>query len=204
MENQVPEPSADRAEVLNLGAVLGQIRAFGHVAGRCTAAQAMFIKQTRDQKTYKKICSDWRQFCPEYLHISGAQADRIIALLDEFGPGIFDLKQLMNISPETYRIVEPVVKDHAILHNGETIELDPANAQRVAEAVSALRRQAALKLPVSNDLTSRIARIEKRFFAILDEIDQFVSQGEEAAGLFNLAVQRMSSALSRLITDNRL
>jgi len=110
----------------------------------------------------------------------------------------------MNISPETYRIVEPVVKDHAILHNGETIELDPANAQRVAEAVSALRRQAALKLPVSNDLTSRIARIEKRFFAILDEIDQFVSQGEEAAGLFNLAVQRMSSALSRLITDNRL
>lgn len=87
-------------------AVLGQIRAFAHVAGRCTAAQAGFIKKVRDQKTYKKLCSDWRQFCPEYLNISGAQADKIIALLDEFGPEIFDLKQLMNIAPETYRIVE--------------------------------------------------------------------------------------------------
>jgi len=203
MENQVPELTADSAELLDLGAVLGQIRAFAHVAGRCTAAEASFIRQVRDQKTYKKLCPDWRQFCSTYLNISGAQADRIVALLEEFGPGIFDLKQLMNISPETYRIVEPAVKDHAIHHNGEAIELDPANAQKIAAVVAGLRRQAAVKPPPVNHMQTRIANIEKRFFALLDEIDEIWVKGSENAGTLSGALIRMGDAMSRLVKDNR-
>jgi len=202
MENEILELPADSAGLLDLGAVLGQIRAFAHIAGRSTAAQAGFLKQLRDEKSYKQLCSDWRQFCPTYLNISGSQADRIIGLLEEFGPGIFDLKQLMNISTETYRIVEPAVKDHAIHHNGEAIELDPTNAQKIAAVVAGLRRQAAVKPPV-NPVQNRIANLEKRFFALLDEIDAIWNKGLEDSGLFSGALMRMSDAMSRLVGNRR-
>lgn len=54
---------------------------------------------------------------------------------------------------------------------GDAIELDPANAQKIAAVVAGLRRQAAVKPPTYDHLQNRVANIEKRFFAILDEID---------------------------------
>jgi len=87
---------------------------------------------------------------------------------------------------------------------GDAIELDPANAQKIAAVVAGLRRQAAVKPPTYDHLQNRVANIEKRFFAILDEIDRILRTGEENADQFTLAVGRMSAALSRLIKDNSL
>jgi hypothetical protein len=59
----------------------------------------------RENKLYKRVSPDWREFCDGYLNINRGQADHIIRLLDEFGPGYFELAQLTRISPETYRAI---------------------------------------------------------------------------------------------------
>src|SRR6185503_351222 len=118
MENQ------DAGEILDLGIALGQSRAFGLVAGRCSAAQAESLRQLREEKKYLKCSATWREFCSEYLKMNSGHADRIIRLWEEFGAGYFELAQLTRVSPETYRTLEPSVRDGALHVNGEAIKLE--------------------------------------------------------------------------------
>ena len=116
MENEVNE-------VLDLGVVLGQNQAFGLIAGRCSAAQAESIRRIRTEQLYKRVAEHWRDFCPQYLKMSGSQADNIIRLWEEFGAGYFEVAQLTRVSPETYRAIEPAVENGVLNLNGEQIEL---------------------------------------------------------------------------------
>ncbi len=133
MENQICErPAVD--EMLDLGMVLGQNQAFGFLAGRCSAAQADTIRRLRNEKLYKRVTEHWREFCPEYLKMSGAQADSIIRLWEEFGAGYFEIAQLTRVSPETYRALAPAVDNGVLNLNGEQIELTIENSRKVAAA----------------------------------------------------------------------
>ena len=78
MEATISELPAVAVELLELGSVLGHNQAFGLVAGRCSAAQAASLKRLRDEKKYKQVTEDWRDFCERYLRMSGSQADKII------------------------------------------------------------------------------------------------------------------------------
>jgi len=140
MDQPVPELPAELAEVLKLGEVLGQNQSFTIVSGRCSAAGAEALLRMRESRLYLRCASSWKEFCPKYLHISGTQADRIIRMWQQYGPGIFELSQLTRISPEFYRTIEPLIKDSALHFNDEAIELDPENAGKVADAVAELRR----------------------------------------------------------------
>src|ERR1700736_5077527 len=100
MKNPALPLPAEIAEALEVGVTLGQSRAFGLVAGRCSAAQAEGLQRLRDEKKYLKIAPTWRDFCRRYLNISGTQADRVIHLWQEFGAGYFEIAQLTRVSPQ--------------------------------------------------------------------------------------------------------
>ena len=60
---EINDGMADGQQVLELGIMPGQRRAFGLVAGRCSAAQAECLRKVRDEKTYLKFAANWAGFC---------------------------------------------------------------------------------------------------------------------------------------------
>ena len=59
---EIKDGMSGEQQVLELGIMLGQRRAFGLVAGRCSAAQAECLRKVRDEKTYLKFASSWASF----------------------------------------------------------------------------------------------------------------------------------------------
>ncbi|SPE38742.1 conserved hypothetical protein [Candidatus Sulfopaludibacter sp. SbA6] len=177
----------------------------GTVAGGCSAVRARLLKLLRDSKEYKLCCSEWKQFCPEFLKMSRTQVDRIISLYEQYGDQYFELSQLTPISPETYQIVEPIINDGSIHFEGEVIAIDPENARKVASVVAELRRQAAVKLPARRtDMDDRIADLDRRFAAMIADLDTLLRQGEDNGGRLIAALDRMSATLTRFRTANGL
>lgn len=128
-----------------LDRLLGERSVFSRVADGCSAADAECLRRMRDERMYRLKQVSWSDFCKQYLDISKAEADRIIRRFEEFGQSYFDVSRLVRISPESYRAIAPAVKGKSIEYNGETIPLEPENAQRVLAAVQALRQAAAPK-----------------------------------------------------------
>src|SRR5215467_6578912 len=152
---------------LTLGKLLGRREALAAVAGRCTAAEAIQIRQIREEKAYLASARSWGEFCKEHLHMSKSNADRLIALLDEFGPDYFTLAQLTRISPETYRAIAPTIREGALHADGEAIALIPENASKVATAVSGLRKHRDTR--THSPSGERFAGIERRCEELLAE-----------------------------------
>jgi hypothetical protein len=142
MELEIIPPAPD-AGLLELGELLGRHQAFAAVAGRCSASQVACLRKIRDEKGYRATGLDWRQFCSERLGMARSYADRLIQNLNEFGPGYFDLSQVVRISPETFRKIASAVSGAGIEIRGEIVPSRPENAQRISEAVEALRGKAA-------------------------------------------------------------
>ena len=82
--NEPQIPTVPR-EALDLGRLLGQRRAFGAVAGRCSAAHAQLLR-IREEKLYRPVAPSWRAFCGAHLALSRRHADHLISLLNRFGP----------------------------------------------------------------------------------------------------------------------
>ena len=163
MENQSSALPPDSPGVLDLGAVLGQAHAFAQTAGRCTAAQAEALRGLRQTKAYQRLGLSWEGLCAGYLRVSRSQVDRIIAILEEFGPQYFELSQLTRVSPATYRQLESNVKDGAIEVYGEAIRLIPDNAHKVARAVAALRTERDANYDPWRDLDRRLDSLVRQF-----------------------------------------
>lgn len=125
--------------------LLGRREAFSMIAARCSAAEAAQLKELRDSKAYVEVEPDWREFAPKHLHMSYDSANRIIRNLEEFGPSYFDVAQFTRISPEAYRAIAPSIRDQALHHNGEAIALIPENAEKVATAVTDMRKTIPVK-----------------------------------------------------------
>src|SRR5947208_4591154 len=122
---EIKEPIDDKKQVLDLGILLGQRKAFGIVAGRCSAAQAECLRQARDQKTYLKFAPGWAEFCEQYLHMSNRTADRIIALWKKHGRVYFETAALTGITPAEFERIKPAVRDDGIHVGNEVIALIP-------------------------------------------------------------------------------
>jgi hypothetical protein len=202
-EKQVAPLSPANLALLDLGVVLGQTQAFGMIAGRCTAAQALGLKRLREEKLYKSCVLTWEDFCRSHLKISKAEANRTIQLFDEFGPDYFDLSALTRISPETYRAIAPAVKDGAIHFNGEAIPLKPENSRKVSAAVAELRRTIQF-FGRNLRITDRIVELDKRCSAIVAEFEEIARDDAllEARLLFNSALSRVCDELGRVALQN--
>ena len=162
--------SPETEDLIGLGMVLGQNQTLGILAARCSAAQAENLCGLRTEKIYKRVCEDWREFCPKYLNMSGAQADKIIRLFEEFGAGYFELAQLTRISPETYRAIAPAVSNGVLELNGEQIEITIENSRKVAAAVSVFRRAQSAKPSAELSVADRIERINRLYNEICKEL----------------------------------
>lgn len=147
MKSSRSKQPAEAAGSFELGAILGQRKAFGLIAGRCSAAEAAAIRSLREKRLYQAKKLSWREFCPRHLGMSRSQADHVIQLFEEFGPEFFDLTQMTRIPPEAYRAIAPSVKDGHIQWQGEAIALLPENSEKVAAAVAGLREAARPSVP---------------------------------------------------------
>src|SRR6266567_2122134 len=97
MHPPVSLPPPELVELLQLGQILGQNQSFAIVAGRCSAAQAETILRIREGRLYLRCAASWKEFCPQYLHISVTQADRIIRMWQQHGPALFELQRIANL-----------------------------------------------------------------------------------------------------------
>ena len=103
---EIKDGMPDEQQVLELGIMLGQRRAFGMVAGRCSAAQAECLRKVRDEKTYLKFATNLAWFCERQLKISKRTADRTIALLRKQGTLYFETAAFTGITPEEFQHLE--------------------------------------------------------------------------------------------------
>ena len=201
MDKLLPELPAADAELLDLGSVLGQNQTFGQVAGRCSAAQAASLRRLREQRLYKRVTPHWRDFCADFLKMSRSQVDQIIRLLDEFGPGYFELAQLTRISPQTYRAIAPSVKEGALHCEGGALELSVENSRQVAAAVAELRRTLPKKKPAPPpEMHERLNELDRQCTVMLEEFARIANKeryGENWLAFTSILI-RMSSGLRRL------
>jgi hypothetical protein len=192
---EAQERFVDERQVLELGVTLGQRRAFGLVAGRCSAAQAECLRKVRDEKAYLKFAPNWEEFCTGHLKIAKRTADRTIALLKKYGPLYFEMASLTGITPAEYaRIAHAIYKD-GIHVGGDVIALIPENAARALEAVANLKTQLgapAPEPPAPDSADVRIRDLKKRG----TQLCQGFREVAKAAGL--LERESLAAALKEL------
>lgn len=158
----------DLGKAVELGKLLGQRKAFGLIAGRCSAAHAASLKEIRDGKKYEATSPSWDEFCETDLHISRSQANRIIKNLEDFGPAYFELTQLTAVSPREYRELAPAIADHRLEINGQSIALIPEKAEEVAAAVDELRRKMAADRAAADKAAVKPATSARERLELLD------------------------------------
>lgn len=208
MEKTLPQPPAEAAGWFELGHALGQNHAFAVIAGRCSAAQAAGLHRLREQKTYLGCGMTWEEFCPAYLKICRSEADRIIRLWQEFGPGYFELAQLTRLSPETYRAIASSVKDGHLFHNGESIELNSENSRKVAAAVAEMRRElsAAKDSGPQPEVGERLMALDKLCDSVIREFRRIAREKRNEVDRISLScvLYRLHDALADLALQHGL
>jgi hypothetical protein len=161
-----------KGDALEFGKMLGRRQTFSLVAGKCTAADAECLKKTRDQKLYLGYAKSWEECCTKHIGMSRANAERVIGLLEEFGPAYFEVAQLTRVSPETFRQLAPSIHDGALDHQGEAIALISENAARVASVVGEHRKAAASPRTVDTPVGTRLDALEGRCNRLLEEFEE--------------------------------
>jgi hypothetical protein len=183
-----------------LGKMLGQRRAFGIVAGRCSAAEAETIRRIRDEKLFLHRADNWDEFAPAYLGITSRHANRIIRMLGEFGPAYFELAQLTRVSPEQFRAIAPSVREQGLEFDGEIIALVPENAEKLTAAVAELRKNSAADDECAPSTRERLEILEKRCRHVIGAFAEVAESGPEAEEREALlaAVRRAVAELTRI------
>ncbi len=156
----------------DLARLLGQRRAFAAVSGRCSAAHAQLLRQIHDEKLYLPHAPTWEAFCGPNLAVSRRHADRLISLLNRFGPIYFEITQLIGLSPRQYLAIEPVVRENSLLVNGEAISLIPENSPKLLEAIGELLTQSRRRRRVRSPETlhARVAKLTARARVIANQL----------------------------------
>ena len=182
----------------DLGTWLGRRQAFGAIAGRCSAAEAECLRRIRNDKLYKGRTEHWSDFCTRYLNMTKQNADRIIRLLEEFGPGYFQLSQITRISPETYRQIASAVSDQGLRVHGDIIALEPSNSEKLAAAVAQLRPVKKPEVPLTG--WDRLASAQRQFESVTGELSALgkgVAEGPDRRHTIDI-VRRMRKRLDLL------
>jgi hypothetical protein len=131
----------NETSILELGMVLGQ-RKTGMIAGRCSAAHAECLRKLRDEKLYLRFASNWEEYCNDHLKINRRSADRVIAMLKQYGPLYFELAEMTGITAASYRKIAGAIQQDGIHVDGEVIALIPENTHRAIDAVARLQSEA--------------------------------------------------------------
>jgi hypothetical protein len=190
------EPKGD---ALEFGKMLGRRQTFSLVAGKCTAADAKCLKETRDRKLYLGYAKSWEECCTKHIGMSRVNAERMIARLEEFGPAYFEVAQLTRVSPETFRQLAPSIHDGTLHHQGEAIALIPENAARVALVVGE-HRKAPPPRAADTQVGTRLDALEERCKRLLAEFEELSGAWRDGGDRMMLGsvLARTRSELARL------
>jgi hypothetical protein len=128
-------------EWIQAGAWVGRQQAFAIIGSKCSASQALALKQIKESRSYEELDVCWDEFCPKFAGISRPHADHLIGRYDEFGATYFKLSEIARISPEVYREIQPKVDGEAVTIeiDGQTLPIAAENAPAIRAAVNKLR-----------------------------------------------------------------
>jgi hypothetical protein len=159
-------------EWIDAGAWVGRQQAFAVIANKCSAAQALCLKQVRESQLFEKLGLSWEEFCKEYAGISRVHADRLIQQHEEFGDAYFRLSELARISPETYRQIAGQVSDEGLEFDGGKLTLTPENAPKIRTAIQTLRAQLKQARDASQPASPGIVQLQIRLDAVVEGISR--------------------------------
>ena len=159
-------------EWIDAGAWVGRQQAFAVIANKCSAAQALCLKQVRETQLFEKLGLTWEEFCKEYAGISREQADRLIRQHEEFGDAYFRLSELARISPETYRQIAGQVSDEGLEFDGGKLALIPENGPKIRAAIQTLRAQLKQARDASPGTVPGIVQLHIRLDAVVEGISR--------------------------------
>jgi len=157
-------------EWIDAGAWVGRQQAFAVIANKCSAAQALCLKQVRETRLYEKLDLTWEEFCKEYAGVSRAYADKLIQQHEEFGDAYFRLSEIARISPETYRQISSQMSDEGLEIDGGKWALIPENGPRIRAAIQTLRTQLRQARDARQPASPRITQLVIRVDALVEEV----------------------------------
>jgi hypothetical protein len=131
----------DVKDSIESGAWIGRQQAFAIIASKCSAAQALALKEIKEARAFEQLGLTWAEFCLEYVGVGRERADALIRQYDEFGEAYFRLSQIARISAETYREVSPTVEENTVSIDGQEIALTLQNAARIRAAIKKIREE---------------------------------------------------------------
>jgi len=161
-----------KEEGVALGRRLGHHDAFHAIASRCSAADAESLRQLRESGDYKASNLNWGEFCRQYVGLSRQYVDRLIQRLEEFGPNYFRLSEVVDVSPDTYRLLAPAVSDAGLCFEGQTIELKPENRKQIQSAVETVRGGSRLKQSATPGFAAAFKRLQAAILAAERSIEK--------------------------------
>jgi hypothetical protein len=187
-----PAPScASPEKMINLGKWLGRHEAFGLVAGRCSAADAESLRRIREDKLFLDTAKNWDEFCTRELRSSRRRIDNQIRLLKEYGPGYFQMNQLLHVTEDEYRLLAPHISEDGLRLDNEVIALLPENCERVAEAVARLKSEAG---PSGESYEDQVQAVVKRCNAAAAALESLKELDSPARGRVALALHAIDRA----------
>jgi hypothetical protein len=189
--------------VFKVAEMLGQNRMASMVGGRCSAVSIDRMRQIRDQKLFLAVAETWEEFCPKFLGISKTQANRLIQMLNDYGPQYFELAQLTRVTVEEYKTIAPAMTNNGLAWNGEEIELVPENAEKLAAAVVELRKIAASRAPAQPTTAERLKKMERRTYDVVNQLRKLVDtkpQGHDLKSLIHI-IRVTSEELQSLVSE---
>ena len=128
-------------DYIESGAWIGRQQAFAVIASKCSAAQALALKQMKDSRVYDQIGLSWPDFCLKYVGLGRERVDALIRQYNEFGEAYFRLSQIARISPDSYRELAPKVAGEVVTIDGKDYPMTAANAVKIRAALIKLRRE---------------------------------------------------------------
>jgi hypothetical protein len=162
-------------DLLDLGAWLGRKQAFTLIAGRCSAATVVCLRKIREGKRYRALGLTWEEFCRLRAGISRALADKMIQQLETLGPLYFELSSVARITPEDFRLIAEAVTGEGLSYAGETIEIVPENAPRLAQAIEILTAGHTADEFVPEPPQRTLTRVERSLRSALADLERLAA-----------------------------
>ncbi|MGO9263003.1 MAG: hypothetical protein ACLQU1_43005 [Bryobacteraceae bacterium] len=168
---------------IDMGAWVGRQQAFALIANKCSAAQALSLKQMKDTGCHDKLGLTWDDFCQRYIGLSRRHADRVISQYEEFGAAYFRLSTLARISAEDYREIAAALEDNCIEIDGEQVPIVPENAARIRAFVRSRRSPRPAEPKASsppadpNAVPPSVPGLYFRLRALVEDVQKHVRSG---------------------------
>ena len=196
---QLKQPKQDW---LDTGAQVGRQQAFAVIANKCSAAQALLLKQLKAAAPHEPLGLTWEEFCTRHVGLSCRHVDRLIAQYNEFGEAYFRISSLARITPDDYRALAPHVTGDCIEIDGEDVAIIPENAARIR---AFLRARRAVPDPSPDPYPPYLGDLTLRHHALISDVKRQLKPGvpentrTSLKGVADLAIQDWKAILHRAV-----